>query len=172
MKNELQRCNLLWIILERVVTLLIRCYPPKVRFGFRVGQATFKPNITPQPIERQRMPLELTINNLQQIPVTLVPQDARGNPAPVEDGSVVWSKIDGDAEVVPNDTGMTGMLVSQDNPGVGDSNFMVSADADLGNGVETISDTVLLHVTTPHAANVGLQAGAPELKPQAKPEKK
>lgn len=44
---------------------------------------------------------------------------------------------------------------------VGDSQFQVSADADLGAGVITISDTVVLTVTAPLASSLGIVADAP-----------
>jgi hypothetical protein len=41
---------------------------------------------------------------------------------------------------------------------------MVSADADLGAGVQTIEDAVTIHVANPLAARLGLSADPPELK--------
>jgi hypothetical protein len=46
----------------------------------------------------------------------------------------------------------------------GDTVYLVSADADLGAGVVTISDTVTLTVTSAAAASFGLTAGAAQPK--------
>lgn len=169
MNIKLQRCNLLWAILDKVVTLLNKCCSQSATtFNYTVGLVQNKPTI--QTHISYHMPLEISINNLQQIPVTLHPQDAAGRPAPVQDGSVVWTVVSGDATVVEQPDG-TGLLVSQ-NDAVGDTTFRVDADADLGQGVEDIFDTVLLHVISPHATSVGLQAGTIEPKPAAEPKAK
>jgi len=103
--------------------------------------------------------LDLTINNEQKIPVTLHPETLPGHhPAPV-DGVPVWSVVSGNATVVPAEDGMSAFLVSSDDPG--DTIFMVSADADMGEGVVTISDTITLHTQHAMAANLGLSAGDP-----------
>jgi hypothetical protein len=53
-------------------------------------------------------------------------------------------------------------LVASDTPG--DSVMTVEGDADVGSGVETILDTVLVHVQHPHAASLGLAADLPILR--------
>jgi len=106
------------------------------------------------------MPLEITITNEQKVRLTAVPVTAVGNPAPL-DGPVVFSVIAGDGTVVTIDD-FNAFLVSSDVPG--DTSYLVSADADLGAGVETIQDTVLLHTEGALAANLGLILGAPEPK--------
>jgi len=109
------------------------------------------------------MALELTITNEQQVPVVLSPKTAAGHPAAVE-GVPLWTVESGDATVIPSEDGMAAMLVSG---AVGDSQIAVSADADLGEGVTTISGTIVLHVNAPMAEGLGLIAGTPELKPGA-----
>ena len=49
----------------------------------------------------------------------------------------------------------------------GDTEYQVDGDADLGEGVTTITDLVTLTVTSAQAANFGLVAGTPE--PKAPP---
>ena len=107
------------------------------------------------------MALDLTIQNDQKIPVTITPVTATGKPATV-DGVPTWTLVNGDATIAVAANGLTAELVSADTPG--ESNFLVEADADLGAGVETISDTIKLTVTSAKAVNLGLAAGPAVLK--------
>lgn len=108
------------------------------------------------------MPLELTITNEQQVKVTLKPVTDTGKPAKL-DGVPNWIMMSGDAGLVVADDGMSADLVSSDTPG--DSEFLVTADADLGEGVVEISDTIHLSVAAATAKNIGLTAGQPTPKP-------
>jgi len=107
------------------------------------------------------MPLELKITNEQKIKVTLTPKTDTGKPAPL-DGVPTWEVVSGNSTVVVAADGLSADLVSADDPG--DTQFLVSADADLGDGVETISDTIKLTVAGALAKNLGLTAGQPEPK--------
>jgi hypothetical protein len=120
----------------------------EVRFNFVVGLAVNKRKVIPM--------LELTITNEQKIPVTLAPTTAAGKPAEL-DGPAKFSVISGSSTVVAGEDGKSAELISSDTPG--DTVFLVEADADLGEGVETISDTITLHVAGARAANLGLTAG-------------
>jgi len=126
---------------------------PKVHFDFEVGSATLK--------ERQQMPLAISISNEQKVTVTITPKTNAGKPAKL-DGAPAWTVVSGDSTVVVADGGLSASLVSSDNPG--DTTYLVEADADLGEGVETIQDTITLTVIGANAANLGLAAGTPELK--------
>lgn len=66
-------------------------------------------------------------------------------------------------QVVVDEDGRGALLVSADDPG--DTEIIVKADADLGEGVEEISDIIKLSVIGATAKNLGLSASAPELKP-------
>lgn len=107
------------------------------------------------------MSLAITINNEQKVNVTLSPVDANGKPAPL-DGVPVWSVVDGDSTVEPAADGLSAEITSSDTPGVTD--FLVTADADLGQGVVPISDTIALTVEHAQATALGLAAGTPENK--------
>ena len=126
---------------------------PKVHFDFEVGPATLK--------ERRQMPLAISISNEQKVTVTVTPKTNAGKPAKL-DGAPTWTVVSGDSTVVPATDGLSASLVSADNPG--DTTYLVEADADLGEGVETIQDTITLTVIGANAANLGLSAGQPELK--------
>jgi hypothetical protein len=90
----------------------------------------------------------------------LTPKTAAGNPAPV-DGKPTWTKLspaepDGCNLVIAED-GLSADVVSGDN--IGDSVFQVDADADLGEGVETISVQFTVHVVSPKASSLGFGFG-------------
>jgi len=104
--------------------------------------------------------LELTCTNEQKILVTVIPVTAAGIPAPL-DGPVVVTVEAGDGTVV-SVTDTSFYVVSGDVPGM--ITYLVSADANLGEGVETISDFISLTVEGAKAINLGLVAGVPELK--------
>jgi hypothetical protein len=122
---------------------------PGITFGFAVGLPQNKNQTT-------HMPLDLTITNEQKIPVTLAPVTATGKPAKL-DGAPTWTVQSGNATVVPSADGLSADLVSADEPG--DTEILVSADADLGAGVVTVSDVIRLSVAGAQAASLGLTAG-------------
>lgn len=103
------------------------------------------------------MPLQIKINDEQKVNVTLKPVTPKGKPVAVQNPQ--WSVVDGDSTLVVGADGMSADLVSADTPGI--TNYLVSADADLGEGVDTISDTIALTVVDPQATSLGLSAGAP-----------
>lgn len=102
--------------------------------------------------------LEVKITNEEQVKVTLSPVTSTGKPAKV-DGTPTWEVITGNSTVQAADDGMSADLVSSDDPG--DTDFLVKADADVGEGVTEISDIVRLSVAGAQAENLGLTAGAP-----------
>lgn len=105
--------------------------------------------------------LEITITDEQKVNVTLNPVTGTGKPAKV-DGVPTWEVVTGNSQVTAAEDGLSASLVSADDPG--DTDFLVKADADLGEGVTEISDIIRLHVTNAMAENLGLAAGTPEPK--------
>jgi len=106
--------------------------------------------------------IDVTITNEQKIQVTLSPITATGKPAKL-DGIPTWTKTspqdpDGATLDVAAD-GLSAFLISSDTPG--DTMILVEADADLGVGVETISDIIQLHVLAVQANHLGLVVGIP-----------
>lgn len=109
------------------------------------------------------MPLSLVITSEQKIKVTLNPVTAAGNPAQVDTLSIAWGVTEGDAvvELIEGEP-YSAYLISG---GAGVANVIeVSADADLGEGVKTISDMVALNVVAAEAAFLGLIAAEAEAK--------
>lgn len=141
-----------------ITVKIFECHPvptvPRVRFAFGVGQ--------PQNKEKDNsMPVSVKITNEQKVTVTLKPVTDTGKPASL-DGVPTWEVISGNATVVPAADGLSASLVSADDPG--DTQVMVKADADIGEGVEEISDIVTLNVVGATAKNLGLVVGTPEPK--------
>lgn len=105
--------------------------------------------------------VDITITNEQKVQATLNPVTATGKPAQL-DGKPTWSVVSGDSTLDVAADGLSAFLISSDTPG--DTVVLVEADADLGAGVETINDTIQLHVAGARAANLGLTVGTPVAK--------
>lgn len=106
--------------------------------------------------------LSITLTNEQQVKATLTPVTPKGKPAPL-DGKPTWTVPSGDCTVNVADDGLSATIVSGDSPG--DSEVLVEADADLGEGIVTISDVIKVTVVGAMAASLGLVLGQPEDKP-------
>jgi len=105
--------------------------------------------------------IEITITNEQKVPVTLAPVTATGKPAKL-DGKPLWSVESGDSTLAVADDGLSAYLISSDTPG--DTVVLVRADADLGEGIEEVADTIKLTVEGANAESLGMKAGPPEPK--------
>lgn len=104
----------------------------------------------------------ITITNEQKVEVALAPLTAAGNPATL-DGAPVWAVVEGgDATLEVAADGLSAFLVS----GAADvtSQVTVTADADLGEGIVTLTDTIDLVVVAAPANALGLVVAAPVLK--------
>jgi hypothetical protein len=104
----------------------------------------------------------LTLNNEQQVHFRLNPKTAKGNPAAI-DGMATFTVTEGDCTVVPDEDGLGATIVSGDS--VGNSVVKITADADTSEEVKEISDEITVTVTQAQAANVGITADEPSLKP-------
>jgi hypothetical protein len=102
----------------------------------------------------------ITMTTEEKAPLSVSPVTEAGNPATI-DGAVTYTVTSGTCTIEPIDT-LTAFVVSGPTPG--DSTVEASADADLGAGVVTITDTITVHVTSPQAESLGLSAGTPVLK--------
>lgn len=128
--------------------------PPKVRFAWAVGPVE---NKTP----KEHTHMDIKITNEQKVTVTLSPKTDTGKPAKL-DGSPAWAVISGNSTVTVSDDGLSAVLTSADDPG--DTQILVKADADLGTGVEEISEVINLTVVGATAKNLGITVGTPEPK--------
>ena len=122
---------------------------------FTISNPLPKSNLNPQIHYMQ-----VTITNEQKVLVTLNPTTGAGHPAKVE-GKPNWN-ISGLSTLVVAEDGMSAYLVSSDE--TGQSTIIVTADADLGEGVELIQGQIDLTVISAKAQNLGLAVGTPEPK--------
>lgn len=125
------------------------------RFNYAVGMPRAKPS------KNTPMPLDLTIDTTQEIPVTLKPVDTTGAPIALKTPPK-WTVTAGIATVVPATDGLSALLVSSDTPG--DSIITISEDG------SSVTDTITLHVDqfvppAPVLASFGLTAGTAIPKP-------
>jgi len=105
------------------------------------------------------MSLDLSMSTEEQCRLSITPQTPGEEPAPI-DGEAVWS-VEGTCTLEPIDATSVWVVAGD----VGDSTVTVLCDADMGDGVVHLADTCVVHVATPMAANLGLAADAPVLKP-------
>lgn len=125
-----------------------------VRFNWAIGR------VEPKAQTKGNM-VTVTITNEQKVKVTLTPVTATGKPAQL-DGVPNWSVVSGESTIEAAADGRSAFLISSDSPG--DTEVMVEADADVGAGVETISDMIKLTVEGAKAQSLGLSVGTPEAK--------
>jgi len=105
--------------------------------------------------------MEIKLTTEQEVDVKLNPTTEAGAEATL-DGVPNWTVVSGEAAVTPSDDGLTATIYSS-SPGT--SQILVEADADLGDGVETISAVITLTVTGAKAKFLGLTVGEPRLRP-------
>lgn len=122
---------------------------PRLAFHFTVGPTQPKSKGT-------AMPLEIKMTSEEKVKITATPVTSTGNPAKV-DGDVDFTVTSGDCTIERVDP--TSAFIVSGAPG--DSVVTVSADADLGDGVVTITDAITAHVSDPLATSLGLNAEAP-----------
>lgn len=97
-------------------------------------------------------------SDFQGVPATWSFTTTAGQPATVEGPTdVTVQSGDTTASFVRSGDHAGSFMVS----GLGDTVFLLSADADLGAGVVTIQDTVTVTVTSAQAASFGIQFGTP-----------
>lgn len=103
--------------------------------------------------------MQTALTTTQQQAFQVTPQNSQGKPAKVEPGTVDYSSSDtAVAEVVedPNDETKFSIVAK----GVGTATIDVTADADLGEGQQTISGQISVEVTEAGATSLGVTAGA------------
>ncbi len=101
----------------------------------------------------------LKMSAVQKSTVSIKPVDIKGNPAAV-DGVPVWGvSADGTVSLFPSDDGLSCDVVGVA-PGTVQVN--VSADADLGTGVKTITGTLDVEVIAAEAVGFAITTGPVE----------
>jgi hypothetical protein len=111
----------------------------------------------------------MKITDSQQNTAVLKPVTAGGKPAAVEPGSILWSGPSF-AALTPSADGLSVTVVAMGVGGLpegaiegdpGEEYVSVSADADLGAGVVTISGKFALRVVASQAQSLGFEFGTP-----------
>lgn len=139
---------------RRLAALIKRCCQAKWGFNISISH--------PQPKQKKdKTMIEIKITNEEKVKVTLAPVTSTGKPAKL-DGKPTWTVTSGASTVVVADDGLSAELVSADSPETVE--ILVEADADLGEGVITISEVISLVVSGANASSLGLVVGTPEPK--------
>lgn len=100
------------------------------------------------------------IHDTQEVDIVLNITNANNKAAKV-DGPPRWESSDETiATVTPSEDGLRAVVKGVEG-GTGPVRITVSADADLGEGVQTLSDFIEFEFSTALAANLGLTIGVP-----------
>jgi len=142
---------------RRISKLISGNRPNQVRFEWAVALVRSKP--TKPKLE----PMKIQITNEQMIRVKLAPVTDARKPAKL-DGKPTWEVLSGDSTIEVDEDGLGANLVSSDLPG--DTQILVKADADIGEGVEEISEIIELTVLGATAKNLGISVGTAAVKPE------
>jgi hypothetical protein len=106
--------------------------------------------------------MALVLTDIQKVTLSISPKSAAGNPAPV-DGVPSWSVSDASvASIVVSENGLSAEVVTTG--ALGTVQVVVDADADLGEGVETITGVLDIEVKASAAVTLDIGAGVPESK--------
>lgn len=101
----------------------------------------------------------VVLTNEQKVAVNVTPKTAAGNPAQI-DGDITIEVIEGDVTLEVAEDGTKYVVSGAE----GTSKVRVSADADLGEGVQTIEEVADIIVVPAGASNLGIGFGEPVLK--------
>ena len=100
----------------------------------------------------------LILTNTQEVDLAIQPLDAKGKPAQV-DGVPTWlSSNPALVSLVVSEDGLSCVAKAMDN---GSAQISVSADADLGAGIKTLTAILDIEVVSGGAVSLGVIAGTP-----------
>lgn len=105
--------------------------------------------------------MTLLLTDEQDCPLTVEFKTAAGNPAKVDGVPTLTSSNAAVAELQVAEDGLSALIVSK---GLGSSQVVLVADADLGEGLREVTATLDLEVVAAEAVTAGLVAGTPVLK--------
>lgn len=114
--------------------------------------------------------MKTAITTEQYVDITLSPKTLSGRPARV-DGTPVWSVESGIdlVDVIPSPNGLVGRIAAEAFDRVGIAVVRVTADVDVGEGIEPVFEEIEVAVTGPKAATLGVATLVPQLIPEAGP---
>lgn len=103
--------------------------------------------------------MALILTDVQKVELSINPTSAAGNPAPV-DGAPVWTSSDETVlTVTASEDGLSAVAVTTGK--LGKAQVNVSADADMGEGVKTITGVLDVEVRVSEAVSLAVTAGTP-----------
>jgi hypothetical protein len=103
--------------------------------------------------------MSLILTDVQKVELSISPTSAAGNPAPL-DGTPVWSSSDESVlAITASEDGLSAVAVTTGK--LGRAQVNVSADADLGDGVKTITGVLDVEVRVSEAVSLAVSAGSP-----------
>jgi hypothetical protein len=142
-----------------------------MKFTVRLSPITVEVSAPELPItfgpvrERSLPPTEealmasVQLTDVQEARATIAPQDRAGNPASV-DGVPTWESSDTSVITVsPTEDGLTADVVTTGT--LGTATVTVTADADLGEGVTSLTGTLEVEVIASQAADLNVSVGTP-----------
>lgn len=139
-------------LLREIMIFLLGCVewrkPPRMVFThILINHIGIEGNIM-----GMKLPLDM------QFTVSVEPQDSAGNPAPV-DGVPAWSASGDLVTVTPATDGMSAVVRPNAAGAVGSVQVSVTADADLGEGIETITGVLDVDVVGGKAVSLATSVG-------------
>ena len=103
------------------------------------------------------------LTDVQEARATIAPKDRAGNDAPV-DGTPTWASSDESlVTVTPAEDGMSADVITV-GP-LGTAQVTVTADADLGDGVTSLTGTLDVEVIASEASSLNVSVGTPTDRP-------
>ncbi len=105
--------------------------------GFAVGP------VSNQSANAQGVPMRIVLTNEQQVRVSINPKTAAGHPAPLDGEATFTSSDESVITVHPTDDAKTVLVKAA---GLGVAQLLVSADADLGEGVREFTGAIDFNV--------------------------
>jgi len=135
-----------------------------LRYGAPAVSLVITATIEGQPSLKGKGHLMVTLKDNQKVPLSISAVDAKGNAAPVQDGSVVFTSSDPALLTVgpdPDDAGNQLKAVATAVGPLGAAQVTVTADADLGDGVTTLTGLVDVEIVAGQAVSLAVAAGVP-----------
>ena len=104
--------------------------------------------------------MKIILTTDQKVTIALNPKTPGGHPATL-DGTPSWSTSDGAVIAVqPAEDGESCVVLAN---GEGLATMGASADADLGDGIRTVTGQIEFEVVPAEASDLGFEAGQPEI---------
>lgn len=136
-------------ILQQILESLVAGKAEKISFTAYLDDGSLLEEVTSMDMrDDQRVSLSISIT------------DNKGKPASV-DGVPVWASSD-ETVITVMDAGVDGMSAVVTGVAPGTARVVVTADADLGTGVENLTGVLDFNITGGKAAAINVTAGTPE----------